>query len=202
MIKTDDFESLKMIKHRNFFKESLKFNNLLNLDDETLLTRIHMNYRLAYLRDTAIGRFIEEMTIKHINIMIHFNNSEIVQYFLNQKFLLKKVVDNMLSEKLNEKYDAVLFLVELIQCCKDLIQTRFYFYECLCDLNIIEAIEQILVDITNYTEYNKYFENLKEDKLSPKDLSQEVDPLPDKIKINSIEILINIISVVPSKLLF
>jgi hypothetical protein len=191
-----------MIKHRNFFKESLKFNNLLNIDDETLLTRIHMNYRLAYLRDTAIGRFIEEMTIKHINIMIHFNNSEIVQYFLNQKYLLKKVVDNMLSEKLNEKYDAVLFLVELIQCCKDLIQTRFYFYECLCDLNIIEAIEQILVDITNYTEYNKYFENLKEDKLSPKDLNQEVDPLPEKIKINSIEILINIISVVPSKFLF
>ena len=193
-----------MIKHRNFFKESLKFNNFLSLDDPTLLTRIHMNYRLAYLRDTAIGRFIEEITIKHINIMIHFNNSEIVQYFLNQKLLLKKVIDNMFSDELIIQNEAVLFLVELIQCCKDLIQTRFYFYECLCDLNIVEAIEQILVKITHYTEYNKYLESLKQDKLSelhPEDLSHEDDPLLEKLKINSIEILINIISVVPSKLL-
>jgi hypothetical protein len=110
----------------------------------------------------------------------------------------------MFSDELIIQNEAVLFLVELIQCCKDLIQTRFYFYECLCDLNIIEAIEQILVKITHYTEYNKYLESLKQDKLSElhtQDLTHEEDPLQEKLKINSIEILINIISVVPSKLL-
>ncbi len=185
-----------MIKHRSFFRDSLKFKNILNLEDPSLLNKIHLNYRLAYLRDTAIGRFIEEMTIKHINIMLHYNNSDIVQYFLNNKFLLKKIIDSIFSEDLQIKNEGIHFVLELITCCKDLIQTRFYFYECLCELNLIEALEKTLVDFTQYSEYNKYFENLKEDHLPIQDLKSDDS---SSLKINSIEILINIITVVPSK---
>ena len=102
-----------MIKHRNFFNEISKFKNILNIEDPSLINKIHLNHRLSYLRDTAIGRFIEENTIKHINIMTHYNNSDIIQYFLNNKFLIKKIIDFISENNLNEKFEALLFLLEL-----------------------------------------------------------------------------------------
>jgi hypothetical protein len=77
---------------------------------------------LQYLRDTAIGRFIEEMTIKHINVILHYNNSDIIQYFLNNKQLLQKVVDRIAEDDLNLKNDGILFMLELIGCSKDLVK--------------------------------------------------------------------------------
>lgn len=188
-----------MIKHRQFFKEIAQFKNILNIEDPGMLSKIHLNHRLAYLRDTAIGRFIEELTIKHINIIIHYGNSDIIQYFLNNKHLIKRLIEMMQSEDIDEKGDSVLFILELISCTKDLIQTRLYFYETLCELNILESLEKTLIDVTHYSSYNKFLKSLKEDKLPEEDRSIEENSKREKIKINSIEILINVLTVVPSK---
>ena len=195
----DDFESQKMIKHRQFFKEVAKFKNILNIEDTALLNKIHLNHRLTYLRDTAIGRFIEEMTIKHINVMVHYNNSDIIQFFLNNRPLLKKIIDRIFENDYELKNEGVLFLLELITCCKDLLNSKFYFYESLCELNLIEALEKTLIDVTHYSSYNKYLKSLKEDKFTEEDLSLEENYKKEKIKINAIEILINVLTAVPSK---
>jgi hypothetical protein len=188
-----------MIKHRQFFKEHANFKNILNIEDPGILTKIHFNHRLAYLRDTAIARFIEEMTIKHINIIIHYNNSDIIQYFLNVKSPIKKLIDMMLNGELNEKVDATSCILELIACTKDLLQTRLYFYEIMVELNILVALEKTLIDVTHYSSYNRFLKSLKEDNLSEEDKSPEENEKKEKIKINSIEILINILTVVPRK---
>lgn len=189
-----------MIKHRHFFKEVAQFKNILNLEDQSILSKIHLNHRLSYLRDTAIGRFIEELTIKHINIIIHYGNSDIIQYFLNNKHLLKRIVEKMLDSDIDAKNEGILFILELISCTKDLLQTRLYFYETICELNILEALEKTLVEVTHYSSYNKFVNSLKEDKVAEEDRTLEENSKREKIKINSIEILINILTVVPRKL--
>jgi hypothetical protein len=188
-----------MIKHRQFFRDIAKFKNILNLEDNSLLNKIHLNHRLSYLRDTAIGRFIEEMTIKHINVMMHYNNSDIIQYFLNNRSFLKKIIDKILENDTEKKNEGILFLLELITCCKDLLNTKYYFYESLCDLNVIEALEKTLIDVTHYSSYNKYLKSLREDKLKEEDITNEDNFKNEKIKINAIEILINVLTAVPSK---
>jgi hypothetical protein len=152
------------------------------------------------LRDTAIGRFIEELTIKHINIIIHFSNSEIVQYFLNNRTLLKKVIDKMNDEDIETKLEGILFVLELISSSKDLLQTKIYFYEAICELNILEALEKSLIDVTHYSNYNKFLKSLKEDKVAEEDKNYVENNKREKIKIYSIDILINILTVVPSNL--
>jgi hypothetical protein len=188
-----------MIKHRQFFREVAKFKNILNIDDTNILNKIHLNHRLSYLRDTAIGRFIEEMTIKNINMMVHYNNSDITQFFLNTRSYIKKIIDRIFETDPEKKNEGILFLLEIIACCKDLLNTKYYFYESLCEMNIIEALEKTLIDVTHYSGYNKYLKSLKDDNLQEEDINAEENLKNEKIKINAIEILINILTAVPSK---
>lgn len=81
-----------------------------------------MNYRLSYLRDTAIGRFIEEKTIKDINLIMHYNNADIIQYFLNSKDLLQQLIERIFSDDLTMKNEGILFILELILCSKELVR--------------------------------------------------------------------------------
>ena len=110
-----------MIKHRQFFKEQVSFNNLLEIDDPKILYKIHMNHRLNYLKDTATGRFIEEVTLKNINFLTHYNNTDLIQYFLSNEILLKNLIEKIKDENLEIRYQGISFLLELINCCKDIV---------------------------------------------------------------------------------
>jgi hypothetical protein len=121
LLTLDDFESQKIIRHRQYFKEHSMFKNILNIQDNFILSKINTNHRLNYLRDTAIGRFIEEHTIKHINILLHYNNSEIMQYFITNKHYLQQIVEFINSDNIDTKLNGVSFMIELINCSKDLV---------------------------------------------------------------------------------
>lgn len=193
----DDFESQKMIKHRQFFREHAKFHNILNLTDTNMINRIHINHRLAYLRDTAIGRFIDDQTVKHINILIHYTNSDIILYFLTNKSYLKNIIEKIKQEDLDIKTQGLNFILELIASSKELLQTRILFYETICDLDIFEALERTLVDITHYSKFEEFLNMMTEDNIADNDFTKEENDKREKIKINSIEILINILTIVP-----
>ena len=87
------FESKKITKHRDFLIEEAKFHNILNIEDNELLSKIHLIFRLNYLRDVAIGRFVEEQTLRNINMMIHCYTNEILTYLYTNKHLLTGLFD-------------------------------------------------------------------------------------------------------------
>jgi len=177
-----DFETYKIVPHRKYFTEIVKFKNLLDIKNKEILNKIHLNHRLSYLKDTAICRFIEENTLKIINSMIQLNNNEIIQFFLqnleNLKFLLDLIKNN---DDFNIKKDACLFLVELMNCSFDIFSSRITFIETLCENKIFEIIDNLLSKISNEEE-NIFNENNKNKN------SYEL------IKISIIEILIKILT--------
>ena len=177
-----DFETYKIVPHRKYFTEIVKFKNLLDIKNKEILNKIHLNHRLSYLKDTAICRFIEENTLKIINSMIQLNNNEIIQFFLqnleNLKLLLDLIKNN---EDFNIKKDACLFLVELMNCSFDIFSSRITFIETLCENKIFEIIDNLLSKISNEEE-NIFNENNKNKN------SYEL------IKISIIEILIKILT--------
>ncbi len=79
------------------------------------------------------------------------------------------------------------------------IQTRLFFYEVICELNIIESLEQTIIEVTHYTSYNQYLTNLKknENKYYNEDITNIDNVKKARIKINCIEILLNILNIVP-----
>ena len=118
----DENESIqlkKFIRHRKFICEESKFKNIFNIDDSSIIDKIKMNFRLTYLKDVAIARFIEETTIKNLNIIIHYNNSDILQYFTTHKTIFKSLFEMINSEKLDVKYEGMAFMMELNNISKD-----------------------------------------------------------------------------------
>ncbi len=52
--------SAQVLKHREFLQNELKFKQVVQIEDESILEEIHLVYRLTYLKDTAIARFIDD----------------------------------------------------------------------------------------------------------------------------------------------
>ena len=120
----DDIDSLQthnFTRHRKFIQEESSFRNIFQIEDPLILSKIQTNYRLFYLRDNAIGRFIEENTLKNINIIIHYLNNEIVQYFSQNKQFLVLLCMKIENHNLEEKLEGISFLLELTQLSRDLV---------------------------------------------------------------------------------
>lgn len=54
-------------KHRLFFSEKAKFKQVVVIEDPGILTKIRLNFRLTYLKDTALARCIEDHTLQQVN---------------------------------------------------------------------------------------------------------------------------------------
>ena len=179
-----DFETMKSVPHRKYFKDIVKFKNPLNIDDQSILKKINQNLRLTYLRDTALSRLIDDNSVKTINLMIQLNNNDLIQFFLNDNKYFEILFKQMQNEDLNSKKESCLFLLELIECSKDVPQSRVTFNENLFDQGILSIISNLLDDNKKDDSNNKDIEDVKE-----------------FIKITSIEIFINILSSIPNTIL-
>lgn len=171
-----DNQSYKIIPHRKYFTEIVKFKNPLNLKDPILIQRIKQNLRLTYLRDTALGRVINENTNKSINLIIQMNYSEIIQFFINNTDFLKVLFSQMESEEISVKKDAILLLTELMSFSKNVASSRVTFNEVLCENGILPILSKLI------EQNSKIYEN---------------DSISELININVVEIFISILSSVP-----
>ena len=171
-----DNQSYKIIPHRKYFTDIVKFKNPLNLKDPILIQRIKQNLRLTYLRDTALGRVINENTNKSINLIIQMNYSEIIQFFINNTDFLKVLFSQMESEEISVKKDAILLLTELMSFSKNVASSRVTFNEVLCENGILPILSKLIE------------QNSK---------NNENDSISELININVVEIFISILSSVP-----
>ena len=169
-----DIQSNKIVPHRKYFKEIVKFKNPLNIKDEILLQKINQNLRLTYLRDTAFSRLIDDNTSRIINTIIQMNHNDIIQYFIYNKDYLEILFSQLKSEDVLIQKDAILFLSELISCSKNVVQSRITFNETLCENGILPILSNLI-------------ENIPDNNNKEKEL----------ININAVEIFISILSAVP-----
>ena len=171
-------QSNRIIPHRKYFKEIVKFKNPLNITDTSLIERINQTLRMTYLRDTALGRVINENTNKAINLIIQMNHTEIIQFFINNTNYLKVLFSQMESNDINVKKDAILFLSELVSCSKNVVQSRVTFNEVLCENGILPILSKLIED-------------------NSKDNNEISNSISELININIVEIFISILSSVP-----
>ena len=181
-----DFETMKTVPHRKYFKAIVKFKNLLDIKDQDILKKISQNLRLTYLRDTALSRLIDDNAMKTINLMLQLNHNDIIQFFLNDLKYFEILFNQIQNGDLNIKKESCLFLSELIECSKDVIQSRITFNESLFEQGILVIIGKII-------EENKKEENIKE-----KDCNYEIKEF---IRITAVEIFINILTMIPNVIL-
>ena len=61
--KREDGGSNNKLNHRDFLLNKVKFKKIVKIDNEEITNTIHLVYRLHYLKDTAIARFIEDSVL-------------------------------------------------------------------------------------------------------------------------------------------
>ncbi len=116
----DSISSQKLIRHRSYFKEKSNFKNTFKIEDGKIIEKIHLNHRLTYLKDIAIGRFIEDGTMKCITVLCNSNYAEIINYIISNKYVLKNVSEKLNSSVFQDKAEAIDFLVEIITIGKEM----------------------------------------------------------------------------------
>ena len=189
-----DFETMKTIPHRKYFKDYVKFENILNIKDENILNKINQNLRLTYLRDTALSRLIDDNAIKTINLILQLNHNDIIQFFLNDLKYFEILFNQLQNEDINIKKKSCQFLSELIECSKDVLQSRTTFCECLFEQGILSIIGKIIEEKKNDNKIDIDNQNYifdKRGKLETKEL----------IRITAVEIFINILTMIPNIIL-
>lgn len=62
--------NLQNLKHREFLQNQVKFKEVVKIQDEAVLESIHITYRLTYLKDTAMARFIDDQVLANVNSLI------------------------------------------------------------------------------------------------------------------------------------
>ena len=184
-----DFDVFKIVPHRKYFKDVVKFKNPLNIDDEDILQKINLNLRLTYLRDTVLARSIDSNTIKTINFIIQLNNNDIIQFFIDEEKYLDLLCKQLQDNNLLVQRDAFQLFFELINCSKDIYQTRIVFNETLFEIGVLHVLTQNLEKISSNN--NNYFL----DNLSKKELFL----IKEKIINITIEIIINFLTTLPNE---
>ena len=184
-----DFDVFKIVPHRKYFKDVVKFKNPLNIDDEDILQKINLNLRLTYLRDTVLARSIDSNTIKTINFIIQLNNNDIIQFFIDEEKYLDLLCKQLQDNNLLVQRDAFQLFFELINCSKDIYQTRIVFNETLFEIGVLHVLTQNLEKISsNNTNY--FLDNLSK---------KESSLIKEKIINITIEIIINFLTTLPNE---
>ena len=68
------------MRHRDFLQSKAKYKTLVKIESPQVLGQIHLVYRLNYLKDTAIARFIDDSVLQNINSLVYMNSTDIVNY--------------------------------------------------------------------------------------------------------------------------
>ncbi|KAL4492357.1 hypothetical protein ABPG72_005492 [Tetrahymena utriculariae] len=129
--------------YRELQKNEARFKQIIEIKNNDILEKIHMNYRLQYIKDSVIASYIEESTSNTFNIIITRNNMEILEFIKEKHFISE------LSEKFFDNLgDSIKFIGELLTIINN--------------PNFQLTFKPQLVEImNNYNFYKVFFQALK-----------------------------------------
>lgn len=131
--------------HRTLFQASSRFKKLFSFSDSSLLPKIHCNFRLQFLRDVVLARFLEDSTLNTLNSLIYFNNVEIVGGIMTDDKFLDDMFHLILSADAPSEplRNAFLFLQELNSLAKNLQPNRkTSFFKTLISKGLFDVLER------------------------------------------------------------
>ncbi|CBZ53695.1 conserved hypothetical protein [Neospora caninum Liverpool] len=139
------------MRHSEFFSQRAQFHNVVQLEDPVFTSHVHLHYRLMYLKDVAITRYLDEAAINRLQSVLACNIQEVLRLLLRDcpsppacpsspsSFssysshsltgapsgeTLNSSCFAVLRERLSEDFMAALFLRELLQNLSKLLQQQ------------------------------------------------------------------------------
>lgn len=127
----------------------MRFKKSLVFEDPEILEKIHINYRLNYLKDTVLATALDELNLQSISDMINCNNTDLINSILLNEDNISQIFEKLKTDSFDdEKYEAIKFLQELFIMSRNLqAQGRLNLMKSIksmSDYNIISLIRESL----------------------------------------------------------
>ncbi|KAK4546703.1 hypothetical protein LTR36_001921 [Oleoguttula mirabilis] len=123
-----DFPSHRA-NHRQYLSDSSKFKEVVKIDRPEIRRKIHLTYRLLYLKDVVLARILDDPTFSVLNSLIFFHQVDIVNHFQQNAEFLKELFGIFEGDETLRKKDAVLFIQNCCAVTKNIqAQSRAQLY--------------------------------------------------------------------------
>lgn len=165
----------------------MKFKKFIPLDDKDILDKIHLNYRLSYLKDTALATGLDESNLQMISNMISSNNSDIIQSILLNQESISQIFERLRNSDIEARKEAINFISEIFSISKNLqVQGR---------LNLMSSFKSI--EEYNLSVLVRECITFKEDILTTNEATTEQLEEANKLVTNSLDILLTYLQSFP-----
>lgn len=142
-----DPELMERQKHREFLTKTVAYKEVVPIRDERVSCRIHQNFRVSYLRDVILAKYLDDHTFASLNSLVFFNNVEIVNRLQQDGPFLDELFSRLFANdvELSTLRDLVAFVQELCSLAKNLqMMSRNQFYRALTERNLFKLFETCL----------------------------------------------------------
>ncbi|KAJ4455077.1 putative Suppressor of Mek1 [Paratrimastix pyriformis] len=140
------------VEHRKFLTETATFREIIPVNSPHILSLIHQNYRIAYIKDTVLPRVLDEATFGRLNAMLLYNNATILSFLLKDGVFLQELFKRLHGPD-HEQFEAqkpelLKLLLELCQLTKG-VHPRLAesFFQVLANNNLYETMGLCLIDV-------------------------------------------------------
>eukprot|EP00002_Diphylleia_rotans_P037304 TRINITY_DN8324_c0_g1_i1.p1 TRINITY_DN8324_c0_g1~~TRINITY_DN8324_c0_g1_i1.p1 ORF type:complete len:423 (-),score=88.53 TRINITY_DN8324_c0_g1_i1:946-2214(-) len=137
------------MKHRDFILRKAAFKEVVPIESKPLLAKIHQNFRITYVKDVVLPRYLDDGTFGTLNSLLYFNNVEIVTTLSTDSSFLSRLFEKLkvAYAESQDRVDLVMFLQELCNLSKNLqMSMRPAIYRSLSEHGIYDLLPKILSD--------------------------------------------------------
>nr|XP_019014382.1 uncharacterized protein I206_00464 [Kwoniella pini CBS 10737]OCF53163.1 hypothetical protein I206_00464 [Kwoniella pini CBS 10737] len=147
-----EFPGLKA-SYRQYFQDTARFRQVVEIKDDNIRNKIHQTYRLLYLKDVVLARVLDDPTFNILNGFVFFNQVDIINYIQQNDMFLSHLFNGFhepppdpevsKSEPLDErKRDVVMFLHQLMTMGKGVqLAGRLTLYRNLVERGLLFVCE-------------------------------------------------------------
>ncbi|EAR97010.2 component of IIS longevity pathway SMK-1 protein (macronuclear) [Tetrahymena thermophila SB210] len=137
--------------HRQFFQKRAKFLSVVQFKDQSKLDDIHFNFRLQYLRDSALAHILDESTLNLMNLISQRIYKNLIQYIITSREMISQIL-NALNLK---DYQSLCMVYDMFQSMKNMdnfLETSISIYDAFYERTIFEMLDSFL---RNYEKPNQ-----------------------------------------------
>jgi hypothetical protein len=162
----------------------------MQFEEQEIIEKIHLNYRLIYLKDTALATGLDESNILIISNLINNNNAEVIQSILLDQDNILKIFEKLKDNNLDIRNEAINFLTEIFSISKNLqMQGK---------LNLLTSFKNI--EEFNLSIFVREWISFKTDLTSSMNVAKEKVEEAEKLVVNSLDIFQNYMQTFPISL--
>eukprot|EP00931_Biecheleriopsis_adriatica_P066842 TRINITY_DN41095_c0_g1_i1.p1 TRINITY_DN41095_c0_g1~~TRINITY_DN41095_c0_g1_i1.p1 ORF type:complete len:794 (-),score=182.13 TRINITY_DN41095_c0_g1_i1:20-2401(-) len=127
----------KRIPHRKVIESQVKFNEVVSFEDAATLERIHLNYRLLYLKDIVLPRQLDDAAFASLVQLIHTNLSVILDQLQRSGQILVQLLEKVRQQDMQ----SLLFLQDACRLSRQIPpMQRQVLYDRMAEHGLFDAL--------------------------------------------------------------